>query len=320
MTQPAIPRFADLLAREGAPPGAAWGVFGDDDTLGCLNLLTPERVVAAARTVRKGRVFPLDLPLDQPDPPLFGRQPLRHTIIDMGGGMACDDYLDNFYPQASSQWDALRHIRHPQHGFYNGCPDAEAPARLGIDHFARRGIVARGVLLDADRYLRQKGAPLDPKGSAVITPETLDECSRAQGVQLLPGDALIVRTGWLAWYLNEAAREDREQLTDLGKLKTPGLGPVQEMAEFLWDHQVAAVAADNPALEPWPVNVGASGGFLSLHLVLLPLLGMPIGELWYLDDLAADCAADGVYEFLLASAPLHVRQGSGSTANALAVK
>ena len=79
---------------------------------------------------------------------------------------------------------------------------------------------------------------------------------------------------------------------------------------------MAAVAADNPSLEPWPPT--PETGFL--HFRLLPHLGIPIGELWYLEELAADCAGDGVYEFLLTSAPLHSRGGVGSPPNALAIK
>jgi hypothetical protein len=77
------------------------------------------------------------------------------------------------------------------------------------------------------------------------------------------------------------------------------------------------VAADNPALEAWPPH-NSTGGFL--HHRLIPLLGMNIGELWWLDDLAEDCAADGVYEFLFTSAPLNVPGGVGSPPNALAIK
>jgi hypothetical protein len=57
-----------------------------------------------------------------------------------------------------------------------------------------------------------------------------------------------------------------------------------------------------------------------MHFRLIPLLGMPIGELWWLDDLAADCAEDGVYEFFFTSAPLNVPGGVGSPPNALAIK
>jgi len=55
-----IPRFSELPIKKGAPPDSNWGVFGDDDEIGCLNFLTPEGVVQAARLVQKGRVFRLD--------------------------------------------------------------------------------------------------------------------------------------------------------------------------------------------------------------------------------------------------------------------
>ena len=100
-------------------------------------------------------------------------------------------------------------------------------------------------------------------------------------------------------------------------LRAPGIGPDEEMAAYLWDLHIAAVAGDNPSLEAWPPGP-ESGGFL--HFRLIPLLGMNIGELWYLEDLAADCAQDGVYEFMLTSAPLNVPGGVGSPPNALAIK
>jgi len=313
-----LPRYDDLPVRPGAPKGSTWGLFGDDDQVGTLNLITPQMVVEAARLVRKGRVFALGLPLHLPDPPLYGRGRLRHHLVDLGG-VARDDYLDAFWPQASSQWDGLRHIRHPRDGFYNGVPDGEivpGGGRLGIEHWARRGIVGRGVLLDVARHLEAQGRPLNPKSTTIITPQDLEDCARAQGVSLRPGDILLVRTGWLRWYL-EASQEEREALARGPEgLRSPGLGPAEETARYLWDQRVAAVAADNPALEAWPPS--QESGFL--HFRLIPHLGMPIGELWYLEELAADCAQDGVYEFLLTSAPLHVVGGVGSPPNALAIK
>jgi kynurenine formamidase len=316
-----LPSYADLPVKSGAPEGSAWGLFGDDDQLGCLNLLTPERVAASAKLVRKGSVFPLNLRIDQPNPPLFGRGSVKHTLIDLGGGVARDDYLDNFYPQAASQWDGLRHIRHPRDGFYGGVPDDEivsGKGRLGIEHFARKGIAGRGVLLDVGRYLESQGAPLDQSGSTMITAETLDACAKAQGVAIRPGDILLLRTGWLRWYLEEATPEQKKTMAadSLTALSTPGLGPADAMAEYLWNLHVAAIAADNPALEVFPPT--EENGFL--HFRLIPHFGMPIGEMWYLEDLAADCAADGIYEFMLTSAPLNVPGGVGSPPNALAIK
>ena len=77
---------------------------------------------------------------------------------------------------------------------------------------------------------------------------------------------------------------------------------------------VAAVACYNPALEPWPPPVEQL-----LHHHLLGRLGIPIGELWLLDWLAAECSSEGRYEFFLASAPLNCPRGIGYTANAVAI-
>jgi kynurenine formamidase len=308
------PGYRDLPVKPGAPPGSAWGLWGDDDELGCLNLLTPERTAAAAKLVRKGAVFPLNLRIDRPDPPLYGRGAVRQTITMGGSGR--DDYLDNFWPQASSQWDSLRHIRHPEFGWYNGVTDEQIvpgdSGKLGIDVPARRGIAGRAVLLNIAR-----SRSIDYAASDAISVGDLEACRKAQGVEFQGGDVLLVRTGWLAWYLSEATPEQRAEMSDRNRLRAPGLAAGEAMAEYLWDSHVAAVAADNPALEAWPPRE-ETGGFL--HHRLIPLLGMPIGELWQLDALAGDCAEDGVYECFFTSAPLNVPGGVGSPPNALAVK
>ena len=72
-----------------------------------------------------------------------------------------DDWLDSFYLQSTSQVDGLRHIRHPQHGFYGGVPDEAidvGPPELGIQLLAEKGIAGRGVLLDAVAVLRRASA------------------------------------------------------------------------------------------------------------------------------------------------------------------
>jgi kynurenine formamidase len=312
---PDLPTYDQLPVKDGAPPHSTWGLWGDDDELGCLNLLTQERTAAAAKLVRTGEAFPLNLRIDRPDPPLYGRGSVKHTITGEGGN-GRDDYLDNFWPQASSQWDSLRHVRHPEYGFYNGTRDDQIVSgdsgRLGIDTMAQRGIAGRGVLLDVAR-----GKQIDCRSSELITPDDLEACAGRQGVEVRSGDVLLVRTGWLNWYSNEATENERREIPDRGILRAPGLGPADEMAAWLWNHGVAGVAADNPALESWPPRP-ESGDFM--HWRLIPLLGMPIGELWWLDDLAGACAADGSYEFFFTSAPLNVPGGVGSPPNAIAIK
>ena len=82
MDQHALPAYAELPVGDDLPPGSSWGVWSDHDVLGTLNLLTPERVVAAAHSIRTGRTFGLNLDLTLPDPPLFGRASFRHEVTD----------------------------------------------------------------------------------------------------------------------------------------------------------------------------------------------------------------------------------------------
>jgi kynurenine formamidase len=311
-----VPRFAELPIHAGAPPGSSWGVFGDDDELGTLNFVRPDQIAAAAALVRSGKVFSLNLELGSPDPPFFGRKAIRHTLFEKYGGTALDDCIDDLYPQASTQWDGLRHFGDPEHGFYNGArvADLTAPGttRLGIQTWAARGIAARGVLLDVARASEE---PFDPLDYFAIGPELLAATAERQGVDLREGDIVLVRTGWLEAYERLDAGE-RERLAELARPGSAGLSG-EGIAEFLWDRQIAAVAADNPALE---ATRPGDASLLGLHVALIARLGMPLGELWQLGSLALDCAEDDVYEVLLVSAPLNVRGGAGSPANALALK
>ncbi len=102
---------------------------------------------------------------------------------------------------------------------------------------------------------------------------------------------------------------------DVTQQRSPGLKPGTEMAGYLWDSHVAAVAADNAALEVMRPGTG-----FPLHQHPLPLLGIPIGEYWVLDQLAEDCARDRSYTFLLASVPLNLRGAIGSPPQAVAIK
>lgn len=313
-------RYRDLPRPTGDGSAAsAWGHFGERDEVGTLNLITPDVVRRAASLVRWGNVFPLNWRADRPDPPLLGRGAVRRVEKDLDPGT--DDYYDNYYPQASSQWDALRHVGHPTLGYYNGLP-LEDPvelgtSHLGIDRWAERGIAGRFVLLDVDRHRAAQGTPLVQDEMVRIAATELDDVLAAQDVQLERGDILLIRFGWIAWY-ERLDRARREMLSTAEMIPTPGLAAEERTAEWLWDNGVAAVAGDAPALEAMPFDRTTTEGFL--HYRLVTLLGMAIGELFWLEALADDCAADGVYEGLLVSAPMNFPGGSGSPANALAIK
>jgi kynurenine formamidase len=309
----ALPSYDELPVTDGAPPGSAWGVWGDRDVLGCLNLLTPDRVRRAVASIRTGERFGLDLEVGVPDPPLFGRARVRHEVTGVVGGSGHDDLLHGYNTQSSSQWDGFRHISHPEHGFYGGVADEDH----GMHHWAVDGIVGRAVLVDVGRWREQQGHPLVMDGPDPISPDDLLACIADQGTPVTVGDVLLLRTGWVGWYrtLDRSARA-----TVAASLAAPGLQPGQATARALWDLHIAAVAADNPALEVWPLASRARTPDVFVHTSLLPLLGLPIGELWDLDALAAACSADGRYDSFLTSAPLHVRGGVASPPNAIAIR
>ena len=317
---PKIPSYDELPVRAGAPAGAAWGVFGDDDEVGTINLLTPERVIAAADSIRSGKVFALNLPINIPDPPLFTRGKHTHTVkIFPNAEFVLDDFLDNFYPQASSQWDALAHVKHPVHGAYNGIPDHQMTGRggmrLGIDNLARRGIAGRGVLADVARHYDRVGKSIDFTQAKSIPLDDLKATLEEEGVELQTGDILLIRIGWTKFYLS-ASDELKVELAK--ETVVPGIEGSERTARWLWDNHLAAVASDSPALEALPKPAGEEMEFLHFHM--LAFFGMPIGEMWNLEGLAEDCATDGNYDFFLTSAPLNIPGGVGSPPNALAIK
>lgn len=310
-----LPNYAELPKVEGGA-GSAWGVFGADDQRGSINLLTPARVLQAATTIRMGEVIPLNAALDEFDPPLFGRAPLERAIRRAQGGLGLDDVYDNFNPQASSQWDGLGHFAYSAGQFYNGASLEEVEnGRNGIEWWARSGIVGRGILLDLQRSAIEA---YDPGSAHSFAPDDLDRALEAANVEPREGDILVIRTGFLRWY-REASSETRAKLADRTALQACGLEHSERMAEYLWDLHPAAVVADNPSLEVWPLDP-AAWPFGALHHLLIAQFGLAIGELWDLERLAESCAADGRNDFLLVSAPLHARGGFGSTSNAVAIR
>ena len=93
----ALPDFDDLPLLPGLDVRHAWDVRGRDDVLGSINLVTPATVAAAATEIRSGEMFSLDLPLDLPNPPLFGRRPYEHHVVALNRN-EMDDHLDLFHP------------------------------------------------------------------------------------------------------------------------------------------------------------------------------------------------------------------------------
>lgn len=317
-----LPRFSDLPLVADTGERHAWRAFGEADELGTINLLGPAQVKQGSQLVRTGQVINLSLPLNYPitlyDMPT--RSGYKHHVEVSRAGR--DDYLDNFAMQGSTQWDSLRHIRFREFGYYGGRQDQDLDEKheLGIEHWARHGIVGRGILLDVERFMKGEPTPFSESARFSIDGSLLEKVAQAENVDFQAGDILLLRTGWLAWYKLQKL-ETREKMRgtlhpDPDGLRCPGLDATQGTAAWLWDHRVAAIAADNPAVEALPVEPRT--GFQ--HRRLIALQGMPLGELWDLDELACECANDGVYEFMLVSAPLYVPGGVGSPANAYAIR
>lgn len=325
-----FPKRAELPIVAGTPPGSAW-FWGGSDELGRLNLLTPQRIAKATQeNVKIGEVVSLNLPLNIPGPPFFGRKPFQHEIKELGNGAFDDEMATN--TQSSSQWDGFRHLAGPHGYHYNGVLSDEimrvgeedgdrelnpASRRLGIDAWAKKGIVGRGVFLDIYSWSQtSKGRPYDPFTTHNITVSDLKACAASQGVDFRIGDILLVRTGWVGTYLSLTPSEkSRRAKLDLMEHAYAGLEDSEEMKDFLHDNYFAAAACDNANFETWPPE-SLEG---SLHASMLPLWGMPIGELWDLEGLSEKCTERGRWTFLITSAPGNVPGGVGSAPNALAL-
>ncbi len=309
----ALPSYDELPELAGLGMRHAWGVFGEGDRVGTMNLLQPAAVLEAARLVTTGEVISLDLPLTLPDPPLFGREPYVHHVFPLNRH-EFDDRVDNFHLQGSTQWDALGHVRCREFGFWGGRsenPSAEAN-ELGIDRWAERGIVGRGVLLDVAGWTETLGNGFNALTPRTITADDLAATALAQGVTLEQGDILCVRTGWVGHYQQLDADGRREYALNP---VFAGLSGSETTARYLWDNHVAAIVCDNPAVEVVPVDP-AEG---SLHRRLIPLLGFALGEMFDFETLAARCRSMHRWTFLFTAAPLKIPGALGSPGNALAI-
>lgn len=315
-----IPKFSKLPIKPGAPEGSNWGVFGDDDQVGCFNFLTAKGIVEAARLVREGKVFRLDNPINYASPPLGGRATTAHSVVSHEnlGMLGFDDLLDNYNTQEGSQWDGLKHVGHTRlQAFYNGATveDVKQNRKLGVENWKDR-IIGRGLLIDVYRHCTQTGRSIDPLTAEKYTVDELKAALKAQGSRLKPGSVVLVRTGWMQAYLNSPA-EVKQSMGALENVHACGLDASREMVAWLWDNRVAAIGSDTFAVEAFPFDFQDEG---ALHIRALPLLGLSLGEQFNLEALAEDCAQDKRYEFMLVSVPLHVIGGYASPPNAVAIK
>lgn len=338
--QPTNPRWRHR------PEGSTWGDFGPDDQLGRLNLLTPEKVRQGVAEVREGLSFALSLPLDYPGgsalnpnrhPPVL-RPLLRKGLVNFncllgdlepGRTDVLSDDLAILHLQYSTQWDGLAHAGSmfdangdglPEALYYNGyaagrdivgpsdVQDAGVPARpgaatstsaaraLGIEGMARTGVQGRGVMVDLHAHLGND--------RTLVGYETLLRVMDTDGVQVEPGDILCLHTGFAEVVLGMCREPDPATLAGSCAVLD---GRDARLLQWITDSQIAAIAADNYAVEAHPARPGPDCcAALPLHEHCLFKLGVHLGELWHLTPLATWLRAHRRHRFLLTAPPLNL--------------
>ena len=315
-----------------------WGRWGKDDQIGTLNFITPAKLLQAAAAVKQGKIFALgmDFNADGPWKTAGVRSNILHFMSVDGGDEKSvlehlpgwggelekvfvgawgagplrwnDDYVVMAL-QCGTQWDALSHTYY-EGKLYNGFPSSAVTSfgasKCSIDQVDVKGVVSRAVLLDVAHH---RGVDSLPPNTP-ISPSDLDEVAAAEGVTVESGDIVMVRTGW--WGVWE---RERDQHAWVGG--SPGLA--WRVAEWLHDHEAAAVACDNIAVEVSAMQVEGVA-VLPMHLLCERDMGMMLGELWDFEALSRDCAADGQYTMQVCAPPLRITGAVGSPINPIAIK
>ncbi len=232
--------------------------------------------------------------------------------------------------QYSTQWDSLAHVGAEfdadgdgldEGVYYNGyragidlvgpSDDARGDGsghrafahHLGLEHMAQHGVQGRGVLIDLERHFGLEWRGVDRSA--------LEEIMKADNVVVEPGDMLLLHTGFATKVL------EWERNPDPVKIHTTGTyldARDPSLLEWIADSQISALVADNYAVE------GLLGkdrdesrhSFLPIHHLCLFKLGVPLGEMWYLHELAMWLREHGRSRFLLTAPPLRMPGVVGS--------
>ncbi|MER6081102.1 cyclase family protein [Streptomyces sp. NPDC001833] len=257
------------------------GRWGEDDALGTLNFADDAIRAHAASLVRRGRAFSLAQERDE-----------------SGSG-------------AGTRWHGLGRS-HDDDRVWHGSSRTTTggDSVTGVGH-VRGACTGRGVLLDVGRAVGDARGEL-PDGFPILE-EHLRDTVEAQGAtsSVRRGDIVLVRTGQLG-RVRRLGTWDAYRAGDAPGLSFTTLG---------WLHrtEIAAIATDTWGLEVRPHEFTEPVSS-PLHRTAIPHMGLPLGEMWDLEALAADCAADGVHEFLLVAAALPVTGAAGAPVHPVAVK
>lgn len=288
-----------------------WGRWGSEDERGALNLLTPECLLAALRVSQSGAMYQLGLPVQKNGVPNvdYRNPPQRLTLLNQsdesmlvsyGGvpGTGSNEDVVVMATHSVTHMDALSHV-YQDSRMYNGFGHDSFTAnggasRCGIEKAGP--LITRGVLLDVAAHAGV--AALEP--GSVISAADLAAVAESQGTEIRPGDAVLIRTGWLEEF-------ERTGQMDFNQ---PGIG--HEAAVHLAEKDIVAVGSDNTALEAMPFP---PGDFMPVHIEMLNRHGIYLLEHLVL----AELASDRCLEFLLIVVPLPITGATGSPVNPIAI-
>jgi kynurenine formamidase len=311
----AIPTEAQVL--EWFESLSNWGRWGDDDQLGCLNLITPEKRRQAAALVQEGIPVSGARPITTEMAPDISYQVQRY-MVDSGEGRDTDsperkvsrrgaaEFVGMvFHGQTITHIDALSHYSW-EGTLYNGKPASMITSREGAQTHSIEptsdGIVSRGVLLDIARVRDVPWLTADDP----VMPEDLEEAERQQGVRVEEGDILLVRTGNYRRRLEQGGLPASE----------PSVACQVACAPWFRDRGVAMLGTDTsndvrPSQYP---NIGSP-----LHTMCLVTMGLWLIDNANLEEIAQACAQRSRYEFMLTLGPLRLRNITGSPVNPVAL-
>lgn len=350
MNEPSTPRW------HRRPEPSTWGDFGPDDALGRLNLLTPAKLAEGLAEIRVGRALCLGLPLTLPGGHSLNANRLppvqRPTLRQGRSGANCvmeplspgssdvlSDDLVVLHNQYSTQWDAFGHVGSmfdadgdgvAEPVYYNGfragveaigptdpedCgipgpgqPSTSDLGPVGIGTLAAHPVQGRAVMIDLAHHLGTQ--------HRVVGFEDVRRVLEADAVEVRPGDIVTFHTGFAAKVLEMAGDPDPEVLHHYGAV-LDGRDPA--LLDWITEAGIAAIAADNYAVELYPADPAPGpASILPLHEHCLFKLGVPLGELWYLSELATALRAVQRTAFLLTAPPLNLPGASGSPLNPIA--
>jgi kynurenine formamidase len=282
-----------------------WGRWGNEDQLGALNLITPEKRKQAAGLVKDG--VTVSLAHEVVKAKWGGSPAFEHKMTSLPEAKeitaASDEYCASYHGFTQTHLDGLCHLFYKGH-MYNGFSQQEVTAagaaKLSIAN-ARQGIFTRCILMDIPKLLGVRFL----EGSFAIQPSHLEAWEKATGIRVEGGDAVLIRTG--RW-----ARAEVEGEWDI---MSNSAGLHATCLPWLKSRDVAVVGSDL-ALDVLPS--GVDGFELPVHWVVVVGMGMPILDNGDFEVLSRECDARQRWTFLLTVAPLVVPGGTGSPINPLA--